>query len=240
MGDGPLVWLLGAVSGFVSGVTGFGSGLVLMGTLVAVMPVEQATVITAVVAIVLAVVNTWSVREHIPWASIWPTLLAAAPAIALGVYLLNHLDEGALKAGLVLIILAGCGAVLWSPRKRTYSSPYLASVAGALSGLFNGALGTGGPPLVLFTLLRGWDKRACKAYLGTLFLLMNVLRMGMLVTSGIATQESLVRAAGIVVPVMAAWYGGKWVFQRVSTRGFRYAGVSILVLIAANLIRGLV
>jgi len=237
--DDLLVWLLGGASGFVSGVTGFGSGLVLMGSLVAVMSIEQATVISTVVAIVLAVLNVWSVRDRVPWGAIWPTLLVGAPAIGLGVWLLNHLDEGILKVGLVAIMVAGCGAVMWSPKGRRYSSSYLVPVAGALSGVFNGALGTGGPPLVLFTLLRGWDKRTCKAYLSALFLFMNALRLALLASSGVATRDSLVRGVGIVVPVVVAWYFGRRVFQRVSTQGFRYAGVGLLLLIAGNLVVGL-
>lgn len=236
MSDTLLLILLGALSGLVSGITGFGSGLVLMGTLVAVMPVQQATVIAAVLAVVLAVTNLWSVREHIPWREILPTLVTGVPSVAVGIYLLTALDEAALKVGIVVIIVAGCAVVLWSPKGRVFTARWLTYAAGVVSGLFNGALGTGGPPLVLFTLLRGWDKERCKAYMSALFLLLGAFRLVLLTTSGVATREALGQGLLILVPVIGAWYLGKAIFQRMSTRWFRYAGVALLMAMAVNLL----
>jgi hypothetical protein len=44
----------------------------------------------------------------------------------------------------------------------------------------------------------------------------------------------------MLIPVVGAWYGGKCVFQRVSTRAFRYAGLGLLLAMAANLISDLI
>jgi uncharacterized protein len=234
-----LLILLGALSGFVSGVTGFGSGLILMGTLVAVMPVAQATVIAAVLAIALAAVNLWSVRTHIPWGELLPTMASGVPCVALGVYLLGRLDDTILRFGVVGIILAGCAVVVWSPQRR-YEARLLPLYTGAISGVFNGALGTGGPPLVLHALLRGWEKQASKAYMSALFLLLGMFRMTLLVTSGVATWQPVSSGLLMLMPVVGAWYLGKCVFQRVSTIAFRYAGLGLLLAMAANLISDLV
>ncbi|NLD44841.1 MAG: sulfite exporter TauE/SafE family protein [Chloroflexi bacterium] len=228
--------LLGALSGFVSGLTGFGSGLILMGTLVTVMPVQQATVVGAVLAVVLAAVNLWSVRHDLPWPELWPTLLTGVPAVAVGVWLLRVLSDDVLKIGVVTIILAGVVTVLWTPKGRRFGARWLNLVAGAASGVFNGALGTGGPPLVLFALLRGWEKECCKAYYSALFLLMGAFRLVLLVSQGLASREALEQGVLILVPVVGAWYLGKQVFQRVSTQVFRYSGVALLLGIAANLL----
>jgi len=236
MSDTLILILLGALSGFMSGVTGFGSGLVLMGTLVAIMPVQEATVIAAVLAVALAIINLWSVRHDIPWGEILPTMATGVPSVAVGVHLLRSLDDRWLRMGVVGIILAGVAVVLWSPRGRRYSDARLTYVAGALSGVFNGALGTGGPPLVLLTLLRGWEKERCKAYLSALFLALGIFRMVLLIASGVATTWALGRGGLLLVPVMSAWYLGRLVFQRASTRAFRYAGVTLLVAIAVNLV----
>lgn len=235
MSDTLVLVLLGALSGFVSGVTGFGSGLILMGTLVAIMPVQQATVIAAVLAVVLAITNLWSVRRHIPWWEIGPTLLTGVPSVVAGVYLLRVLDDRILKLGVVVIILAGVATVFWSPHRRRQPGRWLTYATGVASGVFNGALGTGGPPLVLLTLLRGWEKQLCKAYMSALFLLMGIFRLTLLIGSGVATGRALGQGLLILVPVVSAWYLGKLVFQRVSTRAFRYAGVGLLVAIAVNL-----
>jgi len=239
MHDTVVLILLGALSGLVSGVTGFGSGLILMGTLVAIMPVQQATVIAAVLAVVLAAVNLHSVRRDIPWREVWPTLITGVPAVVLGVRLLTVLDEAILRGGVAFIILLGVASVLWSRGSRRFEQRWLAYAAGALSGVFNGALGTGGPPLVIYALLRGWEKEPCKAFYSTLFLLMGLFRLVLLVTQGVATAEALGQGVLILVPVVGAWVLGKWIFQRASTQVFRYAGVALLMAIAVNLLTGI-
>ncbi len=122
------------------------------------------------------------------------------------------------------------------PKGRRFGARWLNLVAGATSGVFNGALGTGGPPLVLFALLRGWEKECCKAYYSALFLLMGAFRLVLLVSQGLASREALEQGVLILVPVVGAWYLGKQVFQRVSTQVFRYSGVALLLGIAANLL----
>jgi len=228
--------LVGALSGFVSGLTGFGSGLVLMGTLVTVMPVQQAAIVGAVVAVVLAAANLVSVRRYIPWEEIWPTLVTGVPAVAVGVWLLTVLDERPLTIGVAVIILLGVVSVLWKPRARRTGGRWPNLIAGAASGVFNGALGTGGPPLVIFALLVGWEKERCKAYYSVLFLIMGLFRLVLLLAQDLATRQLLSQGTFIVMPVLAAWYMGKWVFQRVSTQVFRYAGAALLAAVAVNLI----
>lgn len=237
--DTVLLILLGALSGLVSGVTGFGSGLILMGTLVAVMPVQQATVIAAVLAVVLAAVNLHSVRREIPWREVWPTLVAGVPAVVLGVRLLTVLDEAVLRAGVAFIILVGVASVLWTRRGWRIERREWGLVAGAASGVFNGALGTGGPPLVIYALLRGWDKECCKAFYSVMFLLMGAFRMVLLIVQGVATGAALGQGMLIVLPVVGAWYVGAWIFRRSSNQAFRYAGAALLAATAVNLLADL-
>jgi uncharacterized protein len=222
-------------AGLVCGVTGFGFGLVAMGVLAAMMPVQQATVIVCVASLLIAALNAWTVRQSIRWREIVPLLVTAIPAVGLGVYLLTRLDTRVLQMGVALMILAGCVVTLWAPRRALVHGPApWAYLAGALGGTFGGALGTGGPPVVLYALLRGWDKMGTKSAIAMFFVISNVWRLVLLTATGVAKREMIETGALMLIPVMLASYIGTLIFARLSTPAFRYAVMVLLVGLAAK------
>jgi uncharacterized membrane protein YfcA len=223
------------VSGLVCGVTGFGFGLVAMGALVAIMPVQDATVIVCVASLLISMLNAWTVRGAIRWREIAPLLVTAIPAVGVGVYLLKRLDAQVLQMGVAAMILAGCVVTLWSPRRALINGPVpWAYMAGALGGTFGGALGTGGPPVVLYALLRGWDKSGTKSAIAMFFVISNLWRLALLIATGVASREMMQTGALMLIPVMLASYLGTLIFARLSTPVFRYAVMVLLVGLAAK------
>ena len=222
-------------AGLVCGVTGFGFGLVAMGILVTMMPVQDATVIVCVASLLISALNAWTVRESIRWREIAPLLVTAIPAVGAGVYLLTRLDTHVLQMGVAAMILTGCVVTLWAPRRALVSGPVpWAYVAGALGGTFGGALGTGGPPVVLYALLRGWDKSGTKSAIAMFFVISNLWRLALLIATGVAKKEMIQTGALMLVPVMLASYLGTLVFARLSTPVFRYTVMALLVGLAAK------
>lgn len=226
-----------AASGLVAGITGFGSGLVLMGVLVAVIPVPDAAVIAAIAALVCSVLNLWTVRVRMPWRETWPMFVVSIPSVAAGVYLLASLSPDVLRVLVAVMILSGCAVTLWTPPQGLIGPSLGWSLsAGLLGGLFGGATSTGGPPVVLYTLLRGWDKGVAKAVMSAFFVVMGFWRLAFLIASGVATPESLRLGVLMLVPTLAALYAGMWIFGRLSTQVFRYAAMALLGIMAANLL----
>ncbi len=224
-------------AGLVTGVTGFGAGLVSMGALALLMPVAQATVIVAVIAFFSSLLNLWTVRREVVWRETWPLLVTALPANILGVYLLKRLDNAILGWAVGVAILMGCGAMLWSPQKcklkRVWPWGYLAGLVG---GVFGGALSTGGPPVVLYTLLRGWDKGQAKGLLASYFTLTGLWRLLLLAAAGVATPQTLGQGLLALIPALGASYVGVWLFQRMSTPFFRYVTMAVLAGLALQLV----
>jgi uncharacterized protein len=226
-----------AVSGLVAGITGFGSGLVLMGILVAIIPVPDAAVIAAIIALVCSVLNLWTVRVSMPWRETWPMFAVSIPAVAAGIYLLANLSPDTLRILVAVMILSGCAVTLWTPPQGLVGAGLGWSLAtGLLGGLFGGATSTGGPPVVLYTLLRGWDKGVAKAVMSAFFVVMGFWRLALLIASGLATLESLRLGMLMLAPTLAALYAGMWIFGRLSTQVFRYAAMALLGITAVNLL----
>jgi len=234
-----IVLLVGvaAASGLVAGITGFGSGLVLMGVLVTIIPVADAAVIAAIIALVCSLLNLWTVRVSMPWRETWPMFAVSIPAVAAGVYLLANLSPDTLRILVGVMILSGCAVTLWTPPQGVIGAGLGWSLTtGVLGGLSGGATSTGGPPVVLYTLLRGWDKGVAKAVMSAFFVVMGFWRLALLIVSGLATPESLRLGALMLAPTLAALYAGMWIFGRLSTQVFRYAAMALLGIMAVNLL----
>lgn len=237
MSDPLLMAAIAVAAGLVAGITGFGSGLVLMGVLVAIIPVADAAVIAAITAFVTSLLNLWTVRVSMPWRETWPMFAISIPAVAVGVYLLSSLSPDVLRVLVAVMILSGCAVTLWTPPQGLIGAGVGWSLAaGALGGLTGGATSTGGPPVVLYTLLRGWDKAVAKAVMSAFFVVMGFWRLALLITSGLATPESLRLGVALQAPTLIALYAGMWIFRRLSTQVFRYAAMALLGIMAANLL----
>lgn len=235
------LWILLAViaSGLLTGVTGFGFGLIAMAILATIMPLTQATAIVAVLTLSVTLLNLWTVRHEVRWRETLPILATALPAIAGGVRLLALLDVRSLRAGLVVMILAGCLSAIWTPRRAVIRRAFpWAMLAGLIGGLFGGALGTGGPPVVLYELLRGWDKSQSKSTLCAYFSVTSLWRVALLVAQGVIDANIACASAPLLGPALAATYLGVLLFRRISTPVFRYITMALLLCLAIKILTG--
>lgn len=224
------------VASLIQGTTGFGFGLFSMGILAMMMPVPEAAVIVAILGLVTTVMNVGSVWRAVPWKELWPVVAAAAPMTLLGVYLLKVLDPAILRAAVGAMILIGSGITVWSPHKaRLQKAMPWGYIAGAIGGLFGGAINMGGPPVVLYSLLRGWEKETAKAEMSSYILATSVIRVAGQIAAGIATPALLMRSLWLSIPTVLGCYVGTRLFGRMSNRAFRYATTAILVALAVRL-----
>lgn len=236
----PDIWILIAVvlvAGLIQGTTGFGFGLFSMGMFIMMMPIGDAVVIAAIIVLFSGLLNLWSVRHNILWSEAWPLLATALPATFLGIYLLKNLDGEILKTGVAVMILTGCAVTLGSSKEaRIHRATPWGHVAGAIGGLFGGALNMGGPTVVLYTLFRGWEKAEAKGVMSVYFAATAILRIALLVLTGVATPEGVRRGLLLLGPGLLASYAGTRLFRRMSTQAFRYAAMAILVGLAAKIL----
>ena len=208
-----------------------------MGILTMLMPVTQATVLVTIMSLFSMSLNVWSVRRSVPWSETWPILASALPATLLGVYLLRNLDVQVLRTGVAVMILMGSVvALLSSKRARIHRPTPWAYIVGFVGGVFGGALSMGGPPVVLYTLLRGWQKSEAKAVICSYLFAANVLRLVLFFTSDIVTAAWLRQGLLLSVPGLVASFVGTRLFRRLSTPTFRYAATAVLVGLAARII----
>ena len=105
-----------------------------------------------------------------------------------------------------------------------------------MGGVFGGGINMGGPPVVLYSLLRGWDKGVAKALMSSYFFVTSVIRVAGQVVSGIATPALIRQSLLLTLPTLLGCLLGSWLFTRISNRVFRYLATVLLVGLAIRLL----
>jgi hypothetical protein len=218
-----LVWLAGAgilaVSSLVFGLTGFGIGLVSLSLLPFLIP--PATAFALVMAIQL--------RRHVVWPCLFELLLGSALGTPFGVWVLIILSPGMLRRliGIVLIAVVVIELRGVYPQRLTGRSWGLG--AGFLSGLLGGAVGTPGPPVVLYAAAQGWQPHPLKATLQAFFVVNQAMILMGYWWTDLLTHEVMWLVVAYALPATAGLAFGMHLFARVDHRRFRRLVFALLL-----------
>jgi hypothetical protein len=170
------VWAAGALviatGAFVQGLAGFGIGLVSLAFLPFLMPPQSAVVLVTVYATVFILVIFLPLRRDFTWHGMAELVVGSIVATPAGVWLLAALPADVLKRLIGLVLLA-IVALEWGGRypERLRGRGW-GFGAGLAAGLLGGAVGTPGPPVILYSAAQGWSPRTLKANIQA-FLLVN-------------------------------------------------------------------
>ncbi len=241
---GPAGWawaeLVVALAFFVRGYSGFGSSLVAVTGLALVL--APATVVPAlyvleVVASLMLLPTTWR-QAH--WPSLRWMLAGCVLGTPVGVAVLAYLSVGATRR-LVFAAVFVSALTLW----RGFSLPGMpgrgrAAVAGALSGLLNGAVGVSGPPAIVLYFASPAAAGVSRASLSVLFLFTDAMALPAAGAAGLLTAQVLLLTVLVLPALLAGVWAGKLRFERVQPETFRRTALLLLMgLSAAGLLREL-
>ncbi|WP_114395415.1 sulfite exporter TauE/SafE family protein [Oleisolibacter albus] len=220
---------VGAVAGLIRGLTGFGAALVIVPGLSLFLDPTHAVAVN-----ILAVGSTnipllAGARREADYRTVGWFFAACVVALPFGVHLLTVLPAQTLETAIgVSVILASL--LLSRPRFRlAKAGPGLKLGAGALSGLMNGAVGMGGPPVILLLLALPIPPVVTRASLILHFTLLNLLSLTALVWNGLIDARTMVLAGILIPPLLAmAWLGERW-FRRSGGANFRPIAIGVLL-----------
>ena len=160
----------------VQGTIGFALGMIAVPLLVeARFSLSQAVALTTLSIGIQVMFGAWQLREHIPWDDVKPAAIARFLSVALGVLLLLNveaLDAVAVKRLVGIGVLLGVAVRVLAGRMARREWPKAASLAAfSVSGILQGLVAMGGPPLVLWMTTRDFRAQEARAFTMTLFLL---------------------------------------------------------------------
>ena len=143
-----------AFGAYVQTVTGFALGLFVMGiaTLADLASVATSAAIVTISSLVNTGVALSKEHHYVDWQQVWRLGAGLLPAMMVGMWLLENLDNDtneSLRVLLGLFIAAGAIVLVLKPHPRKKPAGILKAFSlGAIAGLFGGLFSTAGPPVV--------------------------------------------------------------------------------------------
>ena len=238
-----VAWLAGsaviAAAGFVMGLAGFGIALVAMAFLPYLMSPMTAVILLTIYALVFALAMLVQLRRDVVPAAIVDLLVGTVLGTPLGMWVLATLPVSALSRliGAVLIVAVLLEWVGWYPTGLTGRGWGIG--AGVLAGLIGAAVGTPGPPVVIYAATQGWNPRTVKANLQAFFVVNQAVILVGYWWAGWLGAEVWTLAASFAVPAVLGAAAGALLFERVDQVRFRRLVFALLFVSgAALLVRG--
>jgi hypothetical protein len=235
-------WILGALivaaASFVHGLAGFGIGLVSLAFLPFVMSPVTAVVLMTVYAVMFSLGMLVPLRREVELRAL--VLLGAGTVLGtpLGVWILAALPATILTRliGLALIAIVALEWLGFYPQRL--AGRRWALGAGMVAGVAGGAVGTPGPPVILYTASQGWSPRAVKATLQAFFLVNQSVILAGYWWAGLLTAEVARATVVFFAPAALALVLGVALFNRVDQPRFRRIVFGVLFVSGVALLAG--
>ena len=206
---------------FVMGLAGFGIGLVSLALLPYVMSPADAIVLMTLYAAAFALAIFVPVRRDFTPGRVGALVLGTVAGTPLGVWALTRFEASLLNRLIGLMLLVAV-ALEWRGRyPERLEGRRWGLGAGVLAGVIGGAVGTPGPPVVLYATTQGWSPRAIKANLQAFFVVNQAVILAGYWWAGLLTPEVWRLAALYAVPASAGVAAGMALFDRIDPVRFR-------------------
>ena len=222
-----------AAASFVQGLAGFGIGLVALAFLPYLMAPATAVVLMTLFATVFCCLIFIPLRADFQVAGVDALLLGTLAGMPLGVWILASVPAsllGRLIGGMLIVIVALELAGL-NPRRLPGRGWGL--LAGAFSGVIGGAVGTPGPPAIIYLTAQGWTPRAIKANLQAFLIVNQLIILVGYWWADLLTAEVWRLVAYFTLPAAAGLLAGMRLFDRVDHARFRR--IVFLVLLGSGI-----
>jgi hypothetical protein len=228
-----LPWLVGAVviaaAAFVQGLAGFGIGLVSLAFLPFLMSPQHAIVLITLYAAVFIVIIFIPLRRDFTLHGMIELVAGTILATPVGIWLLAGLPADLLKRliGLVLLLIVALEWLgLYPERLRGRGWGFGAGLA---AGVLGGAIGTPGPPVILYAAAQDWSPRTVKANIQA-FLMINqaVILIGYW-WAGLLDREVWRITWLFAAPAVLGLAAGMLLFNRLDRERFRRVVFAVLL-----------
>jgi hypothetical protein len=223
---------------FTQTVAGFGSALVTMAVLPAVLGIQVASPLVALMSVTLEAILLVRYRGAINFGAVWRLSLAAIVAIPIGIAAIRLIHEGVVLAILGVVLVGYSIYALIAPRLPALKQPAWAFGFGFVGGFLSGAYNVAGPAAVIYGNCRGWEPAEFKSNLQAFFLLNDAM---VIVNHALVGNLTPIVGRGYVLALPAIALGifiGLKIDRRINPLTFRKIVLVVLIIMGLRLIIG--
>ena len=207
-----VLWVAGSVfvAALVQQLSGFGFALLAVPLLSVAIGPKEAVAVTTGAGLASSGVMAWTLRAGIERPELRRMLVGAAIGLPIGVVILRQAADDPLRLALGVLLLVTV-ALLWRGATLGSHRPSVQVGAGVVSGVLNGSLGTGGPPVVVLLQAADTEQHRFRATTSAFFAVCDVVLIPMIVVSGavgpaawaysVTSLPAVALAAGIGAPL---------------------------------------
>ena len=231
------LFLIFLIAGFTQGVTGFGFGLLAIPLLSLFIDIKTAVPLCSLLGTLITAYLSFQLRAHIDRRKILPLLLGCIPGVAAGTFLLKKAPTQLLSILMgVMLIAYALYRLLGKQQSRSINEKW-AYVAGFFTGAISSAFSAGGPPTIIYTTLRGWNKDEIKATLSGFFFAGAFLVITAHALTGLTTGLVLRYFLVSAPVVLGGVYTGSLLYEKIDTTAYlkllqlMLLGMGVLMLI---------
>lgn len=237
-----LILIISFVASLVRSTLGFGESLIAVPLFLLFLPVEIAVPLSVMLSIVIALVVVIQDHKNIHFESAKWLIIYAIPGIPLGIAILIYGNDVIIKVGLGVLIIIYSLYSMFSKSSAILKrdNKIWLFACGFLSGVFGGAYGLNGPPLVVYGNLRQWSPKHFRATLQAYFLPVSILSVLGYFAKGLITTEVTTYFTISLITTIPAIFLGRYLNHRLKNDSFFnyvYGGLAVIgmVLIISSL-----
>ena len=228
-----LIWamVITFAGGLMLGYTGWGGAMVSMPFLTILYGPVQALVIMIIGALLVTAYLFPNAARIADWRRMTPILIGMAVCVPIGNLLLFALEPNLIRRIIGWLIVGASILILSGWR---YSGPQGAgasAVTGAISGLINGFVGLGGPPVVIYMLALKQTAAVQRANTLVFMAITSVLVLGStFVGGGVTLENSFLGVLTAPFQIAGGWLGAR-LFLKLPVELFKkFSLVALIVL----------
>jgi len=183
----------------LQGLAGFGGAFVSIPLILLYAEPRWAAPVVVLCYTINRVPAMFVLRRNLMWDHSLLLIAAAIPGALFGGLLLKSMPPGLIMKimGTVLILFSAYKVL--APEFKLVFSGMWALPTGLLSGILGAAIGTDGPPVVVYAALKPWSKEQVVGMLQSFFLITNFVILGSYWVHGLLTP-SVLTTAGVAAP----------------------------------------
>lgn len=222
--DIPLLFILliSFVATLVRSTLGFGESLIAVPLFLLFLPLKVAVPLSVMLSIVIALIIVIQDYRKIHFQSAKWLVIYAVFGIPFGLLLLLYGNEVWVKSFLGLLIIIYSFYTLFFKKQgppKSYHKNWL-FLCGFLSGIFGGAYGLNGPPLVVYGHLKQWSAKHFRATLQAYFLPASFIGFLGYYAKGLVTSQVNHYFLWALTTVIPAVFLGRFLNHKLHKKSF--------------------
>jgi uncharacterized protein len=187
----------------IQGLAGFGGALISIPLILLYAEPRWAAPVVVLCYTINRLPAMVVLRKNLMWDHSLLLIAAAIPGALFGGLLLKSMEPGFIMKimGTVLILFSAYKVI--APEFKLVFSKIWAVPTGLLSGILGAAIGTDGPPVVVYAALKPWSKEQVVGMLQSFFVITNFIVLGSYWVHGLLTA-SVLQVSGVAAPFAVA------------------------------------